>query len=74
MNPKKPGGMKAAYAVAYQKASEDLLSRSPEELAALSERCGAVLNGPTIRLTFFDSRVELRMPEHGCFRYHSGLK
>jgi hypothetical protein len=59
MNPKKPGGMKAAYGIAYQKASEELLGWSPEELAALSERCGAVLNGSTIRLAFFDSRVEL---------------
>jgi hypothetical protein len=65
MKPEKPGGMKAAYGIAYQKASEELRGRNPEELAALSERCGAVLNGPTIRLTFFDSRVELRMPEHG---------
>ena len=61
MDPKKPGGMKTAYAIAYQKASEQLRGRSPAELAALCERAGAVLNGRTIRLAFFGSRVELRM-------------
>lgn len=59
MNPTKPGGMKAAYGIAYQKASAELQERSPEELAALTERSGAVLNGHTIRLPFFGSRVEL---------------
>ena len=59
MNAQKPGGMKAAYQTAYQKASEELRSRSPVQLAALSERCAAVLNGSTIRLSFFGSRVEL---------------
>jgi len=61
MEQKRPGGMKAAYEVAYQKASEQLLERSPEELAALCERSAAALNGPTIRLPFFGSRVELRI-------------
>jgi hypothetical protein len=61
MKPKKPGGMKAAYAIAYQKASEELLERSTEELATLSERSGAVLSGPTMRLAFFGSRVQLRI-------------
>ena len=59
MNLKQPGGMKAAYAIAYQKACEQLRGRSPEELATLSERSAAVLNGRTIRLPFFGSRVEL---------------
>ncbi len=61
MDQKKPGGMKAAYQIAYKKASEQLRGRSPEELASLCERAGAVLNEPTIRLAFFGSRVELRM-------------
>jgi hypothetical protein len=60
MNPQKSGGMKAAYQIAYQKASGELLGRNPDELAKLSERCGAVLNRRTIRLAFFGSRVELR--------------
>ena len=61
MDPKKPGGMKAAYRIAYKKASERLRGASPEELASLCERAGAVLNGSTIRLAFFGSRVQLRM-------------
>jgi hypothetical protein len=65
MNAKKPGGMKAAYATAYQRAVEDLRGRSPEELAALCNRSGAVLNGRTIRLAFFGSRVELRISDDG---------
>ena len=69
MNPKKPGGMKAAYGIAYQKAREDLLARKPEELAGLCERSGAVLNGRTIRLTFFGSRVELRFPRSGSLEF-----
>jgi hypothetical protein len=69
MNPGKPGGLKAAYGIAFQKASEDLLGRSPEELAALSERSGAVLNGRTIRLAFFGSRVELRMDREAGIKF-----
>jgi hypothetical protein len=63
MNPGKAGGMKAAYEIAYRKAAEDLQGRGPEELAALCERSAAVLNGRTIRLAFFGSRVELRISE-----------
>jgi len=69
MNPKKPGGMKAAYGIAFQKASEQLLGRSPEELLTLSERSGAVLNGRTIRLPFFGSRVELRIDSEGGIEF-----
>jgi hypothetical protein len=65
MNQRKPGGMKAAYAIAYRNAAEQVRVRSSEELAALSERCGAVLNGRTIRLAFFGSRVELKVAEEG---------
>jgi hypothetical protein len=61
MNTKKPGGMKAAYETAYRKAGEELQARSQEELATLCERSGAVLNGRTIRLALFGSRVELRI-------------
>ena len=59
--PAKSGGMKAAYQTAYRIACEQLLGRSPEELAALCERSAAVLNGREIRLAFFGSRVQLRI-------------
>lgn len=57
--------MKAAYRTAYRKAVEELGRKSPEELAALSERCGAVRNGRKIRLAYFGSRIELAVPERG---------
>ncbi len=63
MNQQKPGGMKAAYLIAFRKADEELRARSPEELAALYERSGAVLNGLTIQLAFFSSPVQLRISE-----------
>jgi hypothetical protein len=65
MNLNKPGGLKAAYRTAYQKASEELSRRNREELVALCERAAAVLNGRTIGLTFFGSRVEVGVPEGG---------
>jgi hypothetical protein len=69
MKPKKPGGMKAAYGIAYQKASEELRGLNAEELSALGERCGAVVNGQTIRLTFFGSRVQLRIDAHNGIEF-----
>jgi hypothetical protein len=57
--------MKAAYQTAYRKAVEELGGKSARDLASLSERCGAVLNGRSIRLDFFGSRVELVVPEQG---------
>jgi hypothetical protein len=57
--------MKAAYQTAYRKAVEELWGKRPEELAVLGERCGAVVNGRTIRLAFFGSRIELAVPEQG---------
>jgi len=55
--------MKAAYAIAYQKAVEELRALGPEELSAVCERSAAVLNGRTIRLAFFGTRVELRISD-----------
>jgi len=67
--PGKSGGMKAAYQTAYRKACEQLLGRSPEELAALCERSAAVLNGSEIRLAFFGSRVQLRITSGGSIEF-----
>jgi hypothetical protein len=64
MDRKNLGGMKAAYKIAYEKAARELRSRSTEQLAELCSRSAAVLNGSTIRLSFFGARVELRIPEN----------
>jgi hypothetical protein len=58
MNQVKPG----AYESAYQKAGLEIRVSDLEELC---ERSGAVLNGRTIRVSFFGSRVEILIPENG---------
>ncbi|UCF99005.1 MAG: DUF3786 domain-containing protein [Spirochaetaceae bacterium] len=63
MSPDKSGGVKAAYGIAYRKACGELRSRDIGELRVLCSRSGAVLNGRTIRLPFFSTRVEIRIPE-----------
>jgi hypothetical protein len=62
MNQAKPGGMKAAYAIAYKKAGLEIRASDLEEICA---RSGAVSNGRTIRVSFFGKRVEILIPENG---------
>lgn len=61
MKQNKPGGLKASYEVAYRKACERLATG---DLGEICERCGAVLNGRTVILSFFAERAEIRLPEH----------
>jgi hypothetical protein len=71
MEPKKPGGMKAAYGIAYNKAAAEILSKDQGGLAELCERCGAVLNGGTICLSFFGERAEIILPrQEGGLAFH----
>jgi hypothetical protein len=62
MNQAKPG----AYESAYQKAGLEIRVSDLEELC---ERSGAVLNGRTIRVSFFGSRVEILIPENGSVEF-----
>jgi len=48
--------MKAAYQIAYEKAGAEIAAN---DLEALCARCGAVLNGRAIRVSFFGTRVEI---------------
>lgn len=61
MNQAKPGGMKAAYEIAYKKAGLEIQARDLEELC---ERSAAVLNGRRIRVSFFGTRVEILISEN----------
>jgi hypothetical protein len=60
MSSARPGGMKAAYRIAYQRACQEIRQRDPGQICT---RAGAILNGRTIRLCFFGDRVEIRVPE-----------
>jgi hypothetical protein len=60
--PAKPGGMKAAYETAYQRACGEIRGRDLEELCV---RSGAALNGRRIRLSFFGAAVQIDIPENG---------
>lgn len=66
MNQAKPGGMKAAYEIAYKRAGLEIRASNLEELCG---RTGAVLNGRTIRVSFFGSRVEILIPENGGIEF-----
>jgi len=48
--------MKAAYEIAYEKASAEIAASDLEQVC---ERSGAALNGRTIRVSFFGNRVEI---------------
>ena len=68
--PAKPGGMKAAYQRAYGKACGEIRGSDLEELCV---RSGASLNGRRIRLPFFDSPVEIDVPENGEVEFRPEL-
>jgi len=67
MNQGKPGGMKAAYEIAYKKAGAEIAASGLEELC---ERSGASLNGRTIRVSFFGTRIEILIPEKEGVAFH----
>jgi hypothetical protein len=67
MNQGKPGGMKAAYEIAYKKAGLEI---RVSDLEQVCERSGAVLNGRTIRVSFFGTRVEILIPEKEEVAFH----
>lgn len=67
MNQGKPGGIKAAYEIAYKKAGAEIAASNLEQVC---ERSGAVLNGRTIRVSFFGTRVEILIPEKEGVAFH----
>jgi len=67
MNQGKPGGIKAAYEIAYKKAGAEIAASNLEQVC---ERSGAVLNGRTIRVSSFGTRVEILIPEKEGVAFH----
>jgi hypothetical protein len=56
----KAANMREAYELSYRKACKALAESDLEEVC---RRTGAVLNGRTLSVVFFESRVEIRLPE-----------
>jgi hypothetical protein len=57
---KKAANMREAYELSFRKAAEALAGRDLEEVC---RRTGALLNGRTLGVALFGSRVEIRLPE-----------
>jgi hypothetical protein len=58
--PKKAANMREAYELSFRKAAEALSGIDLEEVC---RRTGALLNGRALSVSFFGSRVEIRLPE-----------
>ena len=67
MNQGKSGGIKAAYQIAYKKAGAEIAASDLEQVCG---RSGAALNGRTIRVSFFGTRVEILISEKEEVAFH----